>query len=208
MPRLAILGATGKLGEKLVTRALEQGFSVNALARNPRAIRGQNDHLTWIHGDAETGAGLDALVEHCQYCVCAISSLKPVMERAMTNLLPLLEAHKRFGRFVLVSRLGTGESREQSMKVSGPIQQRLPVILAPLFRDQNLAEHRVRQSKVPWTIVRSTRLTDDPATGRVVTVGPTDLPPHRITRADLAEHLVSLLGSNVGLRAELTVGSD
>lgn len=207
MPRIAILGATGKLGEKLVARAIEQGFTVNALVRNPRALKGQNDSLTWIEGDAETGRGLDALVEHCQYCVCAVGSLFPIMDKAMGHLLPLLTSHKRFARFVLVSRLGVGESRVQSLKVSGPIQQRLPVILAPLFRDLNLAEHRVRESKVPWTILRSTRLTDDPATGKVMTVGPLDAPPHRITRADLAHHVVSLLGSREHFREELTVGT-
>jgi uncharacterized protein YbjT (DUF2867 family) len=207
VPRLAILGATGKLGDKLISRALDQGYSVNALARDPRAIKRQNERLTVIPGDAESGVGLDALVERCQLVVCAIGSLRPVVATAMDKLLPHLEGLKRFERFVLVSRLGTGESREQSAKVSGPIQQRLPVILGPVFRDINLAEERVRTSRVPWTILRSTRLTDDPPTGRAVVVGPHEPPPHRITRADLAHFLIELLEKPEHFGEELTVGS-
>jgi uncharacterized protein YbjT (DUF2867 family) len=207
VPRLAILGATGKLGDRLISRALDQGYSVNALARDPRAIKRQNERLTVIPGDAETGAGLDALVERCQFVVSAVGSLRPVVAKAMDNLMPHLEGLKRFERFVLVSRLGTGESRVQSAKVSGPIQQRLPVILGPVFRDINLAEERVRQSKVPWTILRSTRLTDDPPTGKAVVVGPHELPPHRITRADLAHFLIDLLEQPGHFGEELTIGS-
>ncbi len=207
MPRIAILGATGKLGEKLVARALDRDFSVNALARNPRAIKRQNEELTIITGDGETGAGFDALVEHCQFAVCAVGSLFPVVEKTVNHLIPHLEALKRFERLVLISRLGVGESREQSLKVSGPIQQRLPVILTPIFRDINLAEERVRTSRLPWTILRSTRLTDDPPTGKVVTVGPHELPPHRITRADLAHYVIELLETGAARGQELTVGS-
>lgn len=207
MPRIAILGATGKLGDKLVGRALERGFSVNALARNPLAIKRQNEGLTIIQGDAETGAGLEALVERCHFCVCAVGSLMPMMEKAMKHLVPVLENQKRFERFVLISRLGTGESKAQSALVSGPLQSRLPVILGPVFKDINLAEQQVRASKLPWTIVRSTRLTDDAPSGKVTVVKPNEPPPHRISRSDLANEVIALLEGKEHLREELTVGS-
>lgn len=207
MPKVAILGASGKLGDRLVARALEEGYTVNALARDPRRLTRQNEKLTIMRGDAETGEGLDALIDHCQYVICAIGSLKPVVEACIGHLVPKLEANKRFQRFVLISRVGTGESRPQALKVSGPIQQRLPVILTAVFRDINLAEARLRASALPYTILRSTRLTDDPPTGKVITVGPKEPPPHRITRADLAHHVIELLATQDQLRAEFTVGS-
>ncbi len=207
MARIAILGASGKLGERLVNRALELGYSVNALARDPRRIKRQNENLTVISGDAETGEGLDAVVDRCHFVISAVGSLRPMMTPAMNQLVPKLETLKRFERFVLISRLGTGESLLQSAKVSGPVQSRLPVLLTPIFRDINGAEQRVRQSALPYTILRSTRLTDDPATGKVLTVGPAEPPPHRITRADLANYVLALLESRDGLRAEVTVGS-
>jgi uncharacterized protein YbjT (DUF2867 family) len=207
VPRIAILGATGKLGDKLVARALQQGYSVNALARDPRAIKRQNEKLTIIQGDAETGHGLEALVEHCQAVVCAIGALKPVVEKAVARLVPLLESMKRLERFVLISRLGTGESLRQAGQASGALQSYLPVLLLPVFRDINAAEALVRVSRLPYTILRSTRLTDDPPTGNVALVGPMEPPPHRITRTDLAHFVLDTLEKPDWIRKEMTVGS-
>jgi len=39
MTRVAILGASGRLGNQLVTTALERGFEVSALVRNPERSR-------------------------------------------------------------------------------------------------------------------------------------------------------------------------
>jgi hypothetical protein len=122
-------------------------------------------------------------------------------------VLPHLEGLKRFERFVFISRLGTGESRPQSAKVSGPIQSALPVLLTPVFRDINLAEAKVRDSKVPWTILRSTRLTDDLQPHEVSIVGPTEPPPHRIGRTALAQFVIECLETPEYLRKEMTVGA-
>lgn len=207
MARIAILGATGKLGDHLIARALEQGFTVNALARDPRRIKRQNEKLTIIKGDAETGEGLDAAVEHCQYVISAVGSLFPVMEKCVTHLVPRLEGLKPLKRFVFISRLGTGETLQQSTRVSGPLQSRLPVLLMPLFKDINLAEKAIRESRLPYTIVRATRLTDDPPTDAVTMVGAHEPPPHRIGRADLARFVVGMLEWTEYHRSEMTVGT-
>lgn len=207
MSRIAILGATGTLGDQLVGRALELGHSVNALARDPRKVKRQNERLTVIQGNAETGEGLEALFERTQYVICAVGSLLPVMEKIVIQVLKQLEPMKRLQRFVLISRLGTGESLKQSTRVSGPIQSHLPVLLMPVFRDLNSAEALVRVSHVPYTILRATRLTDDVPTGRVVIVPANEPPPHRITRIDLAHFVMGMIESPDYKRAEMTVGS-
>lgn len=207
MARIAILGGTGKLGQRLATRALDLGHRVNVLGRDLKRVTIQNGRLSLMAGNAETGQGLDTAFAGCAYVVCCIGSLKPVLDRVMQEVVPRLEDLKVLKRFVLVSRLGTGESRDQARLVSGPLQSALPVLLMPIFKDINLAEARVRASKLPYTILRSTRLTDDPPTGGVVAVGPKDAPPHRVTRADLADYILSLVDSGDALRSEVTVGS-
>lgn len=180
---------------------------MNVLGRDLTQVRIQNEGLSLMAGNAETGQGLDTAFSGCAYVVCCIGSLSPVLDRVMQEVIPRLEDHKLLKRFVFVSRLGTGESRDQARLVSGPLQSALPVLLMPIFKDINLAEARVRASKLPYTILRSTRLTDGPPTGGVVAVGPRDAPPHRVTRADLADYVVKLIQSTDALRGEVTVGS-
>jgi len=79
MSRIAILGASGGLGTQLVTTALEHGFEVSALVRNPEKITRANYNLTLIEGDAGSGENIQAAVEGCRFVLSAMGSApKPV----------------------------------------------------------------------------------------------------------------------------------
>jgi uncharacterized protein len=67
--KLAIIGASGFVGSRLVTEALERGHEVTAIVRNPEKITVQNAALTTKQGDvketeklAELLAGHDAVI--------------------------------------------------------------------------------------------------------------------------------------------------
>ncbi|HET9510945.1 MAG TPA: NAD-dependent epimerase/dehydratase family protein, partial [Sphingomonas sp.] len=57
--RLAITGATGFVGKRLVALALAQGHSVAALTRRPRA---GGDGVNWVFGSLETPNALTSLM--------------------------------------------------------------------------------------------------------------------------------------------------
>ncbi len=205
--RIALLGATGKLGQQLLGRALDQGFTVSVLTRHPRRITRQNERLTVIKGDALTGEGLGAVLERCQFVICAIGSMRPVLETCLRNVVLHLQSANSLKRLVLISRLGTGESLPQSALASGPLQRHLPVILQPLFKDINAAESVVRERGLPYSIFRATRLTDDVPTEKVIAVDATESPPHRISRIDFAHFVIDSLSEPSWNGGEKTVGS-
>ncbi len=207
MPRIAILGATSHIGQHLVSRALERGYSVHVLARDPRQISRHNEQLTVFRGDAETGEGFDAFFSGSHCVVSALGSVKPILERCMRNIVPALETRKTLQRFVMISRLGAGDSLKQSTQASGPIQSLLPKLLAPVFKDINLAENVVRTSKLPYTIFRATRLIDDAGVSGVMVVGPNEPPPHRVGVVPFAQFVIDSLDQPDWLRKEMTVGS-
>ena len=204
---MAILGASGKLGDLLIARALDLGHEVKALARDPRGIKRHNERLTVIKGDAETGEGLEAVVERCQFVISALGSLKPQIEKCLTHVVLELEQVKRLERFVMISRLGAGGSLQQSSKASGPLQPHLPRLMRTVFRDITAAEALVRVSRLPYTILRATRLTDGSAKGEVVTTEPSSPAPHRVSRTDLAHFVLEMLDQPQWHRKEVTVGS-
>jgi hypothetical protein len=104
---MAILGATGKLGERLAQRALEAGYEVSALVREPRKVTRYNERFAAFEGDAFTGEGLDAALSDCSYVVSAIGSRQPIMQRCMTNLVQRLDP-RRLRAMVFVSWVGVG----------------------------------------------------------------------------------------------------
>jgi putative NADH-flavin reductase len=49
--KLAIFGATGRVGSELLTQALDAGHELRVLVRNPAKLSSQRRHLTAVHGN-------------------------------------------------------------------------------------------------------------------------------------------------------------
>jgi cation diffusion facilitator CzcD-associated flavoprotein CzcO len=58
--RVLIVGATGGTGRQLVTQALERGYTVTALVRDPSRLRVDHPRLTVIQGDVLDEGSVEA----------------------------------------------------------------------------------------------------------------------------------------------------
>jgi uncharacterized protein YbjT (DUF2867 family) len=78
---------------------------------------------------------------------------------------------------------------------------------AAYLRAKKAAEDAIRDTGLAWTILRPGRLTDDPATGRVL-LAPPPVERGAVTRADTAAVLAALLDTpgTAGLTLELREG--
>ncbi|RZK28463.1 MAG: NAD-dependent epimerase/dehydratase family protein [Hymenobacter sp.] len=56
--KIALIGATGFVGSKLLREALTRGHRVTAIVRDPAKLTEHNDHLTVVTGDANNVAQL------------------------------------------------------------------------------------------------------------------------------------------------------
>jgi putative NADH-flavin reductase len=203
--KIAILGANGKLGQELVSRALDVGHRVNAWVRDLTKFKRQNESLT-VYGGADPDA-LDAAIEGCPFVVSAVDPGGKKMTEFITGLTRQLQG-KRLKRLVLVSRLGVGDSLAQAKKASGLMAQWSPTLNRADFEDIASAEAVLRVSKLPYLILRTTRLTDARLGAKVVTTEAKNPPPSRIGRADLANFIVEVLEQDGYDRQELTVGAE
>ncbi len=67
--KIALFGATGNVGQRLLQESLERGHDVTAIVRDPARLTVSNDHLAVVTGDAtdepsiiETVRGHDAVI--------------------------------------------------------------------------------------------------------------------------------------------------
>jgi len=207
MSRIAILGASGRLGTQLVTTALEQGFEVSALVRSPEKITRANYNLTLIEGDAGSGESIQTTVERCRFVLSAMGSSKPVMAAYVRNLVQELQAIKSLKRFVFVSWLGAGDSAMQAQAVSELRSVITRATHKKMFEDITRAEDTIRVTRLPYVILRPTRLTDDGPTDSTVVVDSKEVPPGPISRVDLAHFVFRMLAEPGWEGREVTVGS-
>ena len=192
---ILVIGSTGPQGREFVAQALGAGHDVRALARNPSALQSAPS-LEVVRGDVFDPPSLDAAV-HGQDAAVVILGVSFAAARKPTNVFSqgtrnLITALKGacVRRLIVVSSFGVGDSGRDA-----GILERVffALVVRGAYADKDLQEQAVRESGLDYTIVRPTRLTMGPGTGRYtarVGRGPV---PSPIARADVARFILDAL---------------
>jgi uncharacterized protein YbjT (DUF2867 family) len=165
--KIAVFGATGNTGSRVVDAALARGFEVNALVRDPTRVPQKHTRLTVLQGAptvAEDVAacvrGTDAVV-HC-LGVGGKGDGKPttlISDSVKAALIAMEEA--QVPRIVCMSNLGAGGSGPWWFnRLLIPLFVRW---LRPLIDDKDRMEAALRASRVEWVSVRLVGITEGPA---------------------------------------------
>jgi len=199
--RILIVGATGGTGRQLVAQALERGYVVTALARDPSRLQVTHPHLTVVRGDVLDDASVEAAMRGHDAVLSALGHRRyfgptRILSRGTSNLLRAMEAHG-VSRFVCETSLGIGDSAFR-MGLYYTLFV-IPVILPFYFWDKTRQERMIAASRVPWVIVRPGALTDGAKRG-VARHGSdigSSLWTVRISRADVAAFMLDQLESDL-----------
>lgn len=203
--RVLIVGATGGTGRELVTQALERGYIVTALARNPSAIQIAHERLRIVEGNVLDYASLESAVQGQDAVLCALGHkqfLRPtrLLSEGTRNLLRAMIAHG-VRRLVCETALGIGSSAFR-MGLSYTFFV-IPIILQFYFWDKTRQEKAIAESRADWVVVRPGALTNGPKRGQYrhgASIG-NFLWTVRISRADVADFMLNQLTDNTYLRS-------
>jgi putative NADH-flavin reductase len=203
--RLVVFGATRGSGRHAVEQALEAGHDVTAVARDPAAIALRHPRLRVLQGDVLDPASTAAAIAGQDAVLSTVGPKGPgattLYSAGLRNLVLGMRV-AGVGRMICVSAIGVDEKSD----IAFPQRLLLPLLrrlLGGLWADARKMETALRQETgLDWTVVRPPMLTSGPRTGRYRTrlngyVGRAG----RISRADLAEYLLSLLAEPASHRA-------
>jgi putative NADH-flavin reductase len=195
---VVVFGSTGGTGRELVRQALELGHEVTAFARHAQALGNAHERLRIIEGDALRQVSVDAAIAGQDAVLSALGTRS--LFRHITLLSQSTEcivgSMERQGvqRLIVESSLGVGDSRGQLGLIGTWIG--VGVFLARIYADKERQERIIAESRLDWTIVRPAMLTNGPQTGnyRTWSGGAPKPPASRISRADVAHFMLSILG--------------
>lgn len=206
MKRILLYGATGRTGELIVAYALQKGYAVTALVRNPDKLQLKSEHLTIIRGLPTNLDDVRQALRGCDAVISALSALpeSDSMSRKKLTLPHTLATTMRntvtamgeqgVRRIVTLSSIGAGESWPYA-----PWYMRLAIKLTNfkfVFADHGAQESLLRQSNLDWVIARPVALNNNETTGKLV-VGYDKTPsPFAISRRQLARFMVDSLAGN------------
>jgi putative NADH-flavin reductase len=206
--RVLIVGATGGTGRQLVRQALERGYAVTALVRDPSRMAVDHPRLTVTRGDVLDQGSVDGAMRGQDAVLSALGHkryFRPtrILSEGTRNLLRAMEAHG-VSRLVCETSLGIGDSAGRMGLYYTLIV--IPVVLPFYFWDKARQERRIAESPVEWVIVRPGVLTHGEPRGRYRhgRVG-SFFRTMRISRADVADFMLNQLTSDAHLRTAVGV---
>lgn len=198
-----VTGATGHLGRDLVRRLVGGRRSVRLLARRP----GTDADVQWVKGDLATGEGVREALQGVDSVVNA-ATFSPIARRGGVRFADFFSTPSS------VDVDGTQRLLDESARAG--VRHFLHVSIVglegaslPYSRVKLAGEHLVRQSSVPWSVVRATPfyylLAKMLAGLRRVPVWPLPTPRwNPVNTTDVADYLVECLDDGQrGLREEI-----
>jgi putative NADH-flavin reductase len=203
---LLVVGATGRTGREVVLAAVAAGHRVTAFARSAERVGWPPGVRAWA-GDALDAADVDAALVGVDAVIVALSMVR-ASDSPWARILTPRDLHSRaarvltaaaarhgIGRYVALSAHGVGDAAPRAGWLFLGLVRASNIGVA--YADLAVAEDIVRATALPWTVVRPTRLTLGPATGRWV-ADPALVTSSRaaIPRADVAAFLLHVATSS------------
>ncbi len=189
MKTLAILGAGGRTGTPLVKQALEKGYRVNALVRNPEKLAITHDNLSIIQGDALDGESVEKTVNGSDAVLMVLghgkSTPDDLLKRSTEFVLSAMKKHN-VERLINLTGAGVRVAGDSPKLIDHVMKGLLTIMAGKLLRDSEAQHQLVSTSGMEWTVVRVPILTDNEPTGKIKAgmVGQ-DMKP-KISRTDVA----------------------
>lgn len=198
-----VLGATGGTGRQLLEQALERGYTVTALVRNPSKLVVEHPRLRIIRGDVLDSETVAAVVANQDAVLSALGHKRffypnRILSDGTRNVLQAMETHG-VRRFVCETSLGIGDTAGRLGLLYTFMV--IPFVLPFYFFDKTRQERLIARSNADWVIVRPGVLTNSRKRGSYRhgrRVG-SFIAGGRISRADVADFMLDQLESDAYL---------
>lgn len=199
--KIAVFGGSGRTGQILVRKALEQGHEIRALVRTPSKMTASHPRLTLVQGNlqdrnkvAETITGTD----------CVISLVGPgkgekadLMRSLAAHLVETMSA-AGIRRVIYITGAGVTQPEDPPALTAKILIPIMKLFARDVLDDSFGGVNRIKASNLDWIVIRAPMLGDDPVSGvyRTGYIKPTF---KKLPREDLADFILKQLNDNTWL---------
>jgi putative NADH-flavin reductase len=209
MQKIIVFGATGGTGRLVVEQALQEGHHVTVIVRDPDTFTTRNSRLDIIKGDVfqpptfeKAIAGKDAVIS----CL-GIQKREPttVYSEGTGNLMKAMQ-RENIRRLICISAGAVIVPPKSTFLMKLVTKNILQRIFKYTYADMLIMEKVLSESNLNWTIIRAPWLRGKGRTGKYRTMINGHLGnPSRISRADLADYIVTHLTDEKTFKARIEI---
>jgi putative NADH-flavin reductase len=209
--KVTVFGATGGIGGHVVRQALDHGYAVTAVVRDPARLDVRHPTLEVAAVPALDDA--DALGPVLRGSDAVLSGVGPhgrndgpVASTATRTILSAMHA-EGVRRLVAVSAAPVGPIPDgDSLLNRRIVLPGISALLKDLYADLRAMEDAMANSPAEWTVMRPPKLVNKPLTGRYRTaIGSNVARGYTISRADVAHAMLAAVGDPATIRRAIGI---
>jgi putative NADH-flavin reductase len=195
--RIVVIGANGGIGKQAVVQALEQGYVVVAVVRNPDSLGLSHPKLAIKKADVMKPDSLEDILKKDDVVISAIGKNSTgettLYSQGDRHILQAM-MHAGASRFFAISAGGLEVNPTHNLLLRWATKNILQRVLKNMYADLIRMEHVVKGSDLNWTLMRPPRLTDGAAKGNYrFSINDFVKNGQQISRADVAGFMLNNL---------------
>lgn len=192
--KIAIIGGTGKVGRRIATKALENGYQVRMLVRNPRKVVIRDNRIEIVEGNVLDPNDIQRTLKGCQVVINTFGqSLKgKQIYSSVTETILEKMGELQIERYIGVtggSLTIEGDKKTLINKVGTRIFE---IIYSNMMKDKKQEWHFLNSNNLieKWTLVRLPFIVDQEEIGHLKE-NLKDMPGTKITNGDIATFIIN-----------------
>lgn len=210
--KIAILGSTGFVGKTLLTKALESGYAVKVLARNPNKLGALKDRVEIVAGSYFDADKVKRTVSGTEVVLSAIgASAKDAArpeeyENAMAGLLSVMK-QEGLKRIIWIGGAATPIGANEKFGFRRAVLRMIVNLMGRhLIRIKRKEGEVLVRSDLDWVIIRPPRVVAGTPTGKVI-ADEHNLASLQIDVQDLVAFMLGQITSNRWIRKAPLIAS-
>lgn len=186
--RIAIIGGTGKVGRHIAAKALQNGYQVRMLVRNPSKLTYNDERIEIVVGDVQNLDALHTLLKGCQVVINTFGQPvndMPIYSKVTENILEVMKAF-HIERYIGVtggSLTIIGDKKSFINRIGAKLFE---ILYSKMIADKKKEWQLLHQNKlINWTLIRLPFISESLEVS-YIKESLVDMPGTKITNQDIA----------------------
>jgi putative NADH-flavin reductase len=203
--KIAILGSTGFLGKVLLKKALDKGYQIKTLVRNPEKLGSFKDRVEFNQGNIFKATDIEETVKGTE---AVLSTVGPpqrnpgnpeAYKKAMEGLVSALEK-QNIKRFIHTGGAAHPGGENENWSTGRKFLKLFLTLFAkPILTAKYLEWEVIKKSNLNWTLVRPPRITKGESKGNLI-ADEKSLARTQVNVEDLADFIIDQITSEKWLK--------
>ncbi|MGG3806475.1 NAD(P)-dependent oxidoreductase [Metabacillus fastidiosus] len=191
--KIAVIGGTGKVGRYIADIALQKGYQVRMLVRNPERLAHKNDRIEIVKGDIQDPELIYKLLKDCQIVINTFG--QPVKEIPMYsevtgNILEIMK-ELQISRYIGVTGGSLTINGDKKSVLNRAGAKMFEIFFPKMMKDKKKEWDILFHNKlIEWTVIRLPFVVDGSRTGHVKE-DLKNMPGTKITNQDIAAFIIN-----------------